>query len=209
MARWQSATDTIPLATGLPRLPFADSEATDVSRLYPRASVFTGAKATARNFLTARLPVIHFAGHTIVNPEFPFLSRLLFAPDSDGEDHSGVLLASAVAGHRFLDTRVMVLASCESAAGKFIHGEGVDSVARMFLDAGVPSVVASLWPVDDDQTPLFMEFHRQLRAGLDAAQALRAAQIRMIGQQGGRGSIRRWAGFVAIGGMNVGGSERT
>jgi CHAT domain-containing protein len=190
-----------PQLSGPPRLPFADSEATEVSNLYPRASVLTGPNATAARLMTARQAVVHFAGHTIVNTEFPFLSRLLFAPDWDRDDGSGVLLATTVAAHRFPDTRVVVLASCESATGKFIRGEGVDSVARMFLDAGVPSVVASLWPVDDDQTPLFVEFHRQLRNSGDAAQSLRAAQIKTIGQAS-NGSLRRWAGFVVVGGIN-------
>src|SRR5439155_26255198 len=87
------------------------------------------------------------------NAEFPFLSRLLLAPDSNERYGSGVLLASDVASYTFPNTRVVVLASCESAAGTYIEGEGFDSVARLFLDAGVPAVVASLWPVDDDAMP--------------------------------------------------------
>ena len=191
-----------PSATGLPRLPLADAEATEVSRLYPHASLFTGSKATVRNFLAAREPVIHFGGHTIANAEFPFLSRLLFAPDSGRADQSGALLASDVITHRFETARVVVLASCESAAGRFIRGEGFDSVARMFLDAGVPSVVASLWPVDDDQSTLLIEFHRQLRITRDAVRALRAAQLKAIGTQTDQAPIRRWAGFLAIGGLS-------
>jgi CHAT domain-containing protein len=190
-----------PAATGLPRLPLADSEASEVARLYPNARLLTGPNATTRNFLSARQSVIHFAGHTIGNAKFPFLSRLLFAPDAGGSDQSGVLLASDVATHRFATTKVAVLASCESAEGKVIRGEGFDSVARIFMDAGVPSVVASLWSVDDDQTKLLTEFHRQLRARHDVAQALRAAQLKIIFEQPDRASIRRWAGFVAIGGM--------
>ena len=98
--------------------------------------------------------------------------------------------------------RVMVLATCESAAGKFIKGEGVDSVARLFLDAGVPSVIASLWPVDDDSTPFFVEFHRQLQIFRDSARALRAAQVKAMKDAGGFSPINRWAGFVAVGGVN-------
>jgi CHAT domain-containing protein len=189
-------------ATGLPRLPRADTEVTEVSRLYPHASAYTGGQATVHNFLAAGQPVIHFAGHTIANPEFPSLSRLLFAPDPVSADRSGVLLASEVSRHRFGKTAVVVLASCESAAGQFILGEGFDSVARMFLDAGVPSVVASLWQVEDEY-PMMVEFHRQLRLTNDSARALRAAQLDGVAGRGTNRPLRQWAGFVAVGGTNV------
>lgn len=192
-----------PVATGVPRLRFADAEAAAVAGLYPRASLFTDSKATARNFLGGRQPVIHFAGHTLANAEFPFLSRLLFAPEPIGDSRSGALLAEAVAEHKFVTTRLVVLATCESAAGHFIRDEGFDSVARMFLDAGVPSVVASMWPLDDDQSPFLIEFHRQLRASRDVARALRAAQLKALREAGGRAPIRRWAGFVAVGGTSA------
>src|SRR5207248_9874245 len=104
-----------PLETSLPSLPHADVEAEEVRRLYPHGSVFVGSNATVHNFITAAQPVIHFAGHTIANAEFPFLSRLLFAPGSDANDQSGVLFASDVATQLFPNTKVVVLASCESA----------------------------------------------------------------------------------------------
>ena len=191
-----------PSATRLPLLKFADVEATAVSRLYPHGSVLIGAKATPSNFLNAWQPVIHFAGHTVANPEFPSLSRLLLAPDSGGGYGSGVLLASDIASHTFPNTRLVVLASCESAAGRYLEGEGFDSVARLFLDAGVPSVVASLWRLDDDAMPLLIQFHRELRTTRDAARALRAAQLTLLGDSADRQPLRRWAGFLVVGGAN-------
>jgi len=173
-----------------------------VSRLYPHGSVLVGAKATPSNFLNAWQPVIHFAGHTVANPEFPSLSRLLLAPDSGGGYGSGVLLASDIASHTFPNTRLVVLASCESAAGRYLEGEGFDSVARLFLDAGVPSVVASLWRLDDDAMPLLIQFHRELRTTRDAARALRAAQLTLLGDSADRQPLRRWAGFLVVGGAN-------
>jgi CHAT domain-containing protein len=188
---------------GLPRLAHADAEAVAVSRVYPRATVFTGARATIRNVQNAIQPVVHFAGHTVANAEFPFLSQLLFAPDRVGNDASGVLVASDIVQHQFAAAKVVVLASCESLAGRFIPGEGFDSVARIFLDAGVPSVVGSLWPVDDDQSSLLIEFHRQLRATRDVARALRAAQLTALRNGADLTPLRRWAGFVAVGGVNT------
>jgi len=57
--------------------------------------------------------------------------------------------------------------------------------------------------VDDDQTAFLLEFHRQLREIRDPAHALRVAQLKLLGDKPALAPIRRWAGFVAIGGMNA------
>ena len=76
------------------------------------------------------------------------------------------------------------------------------SVARAFVAAGVPSVVASLWPVNDDQE-LFTTFHRELRQRRDAASALREAQLAAFRQGGGMGQVRSWGGLAALGGIAI------
>jgi CHAT domain-containing protein len=73
----------------------------------------------------------------------------------------------------------------------------------MFLDAGVPAVIASLWPVDDSQSSPFVEFHKHLRPTRDVARALRAAQMKELGDDPGRHPLRQWAGFAAFGGVNA------
>ena len=46
-----------------------------------------------------------------------------------------------------------------------------------FLDAGAPTVIGSLWAVDDLSTALLMEeFYREILNGVPPAQALRTAQ---------------------------------
>jgi CHAT domain-containing protein len=189
-----------PALTGLPVLPLADDEARSIGSLYPHATVLLAGKATARQFLAAEHAVVHFAGHTIVNSEFPSFSRLLFAPDQNGHE-DGSLFAGEIAERRYVRTRLVVLSTCDGAAGKLVAGEGIVSVARMFLDAGVPSVVASLWPVDDDTHGLFVQFHRHLRLGEDVAEALREAQLKILEERGGRAALRSWGGFIALGGL--------
>ena len=76
------------------------------------------------------------------------------------------------------------------------------SVARPFLAAGVPTVVASQWDVDDGATArLFVAFHRALIAEAgDAARALRAAQLSLM--RGADPALREpahWGAFVALG----------
>jgi CHAT domain-containing protein len=81
-----------------------------------------------------------------------------------------------------------------------MKGEGVVGLARAFMYAGAPRVVASLWLVDDLATAeLMRRFYRGLLVRkLSAAAALRAAQEEM------RTSARwhapyYWAGFTLTG----------
>jgi CHAT domain-containing protein len=197
------------LAVGNPRagdqeafapLPAAEREAREIALLYDRADVLTDVEATKRRFLAA-LPsadVVHFAGHAVPNVEFPLLSRFLMAPDR--EDPSGQLFLRELASVPLGRPRLVVLAACATGLGATYRGEGVVSLARPFLAAGVPAVVVSLWDVRDASThELFGAFHRAFRARDDPARALREAQLLMI--RNGR-PAHEWAAFTVIGGTS-------
>jgi CHAT domain-containing protein len=63
--------------------------------------------------------------------------------------------------------------------------------------AGSPSVVASLWSVDDEATErLMVAFYTHLKAGLSKAEALRAAENDIRKQYP---NPYYWAGFVLAG----------
>ena len=149
--------------------------------LYPRHAVLTGRAATREVFLKeiSGYEVVHFGGHAVSNPEYPLLSRLLFAPAASGEPES--LFAHELSKMRLPHTRVVVLAACSTAAGAVSRGEGVMSVARPFLAAGVPVVVGSQWDVDDRATrALFVRFHQVLAETIDPMRALREAQLSLL-----------------------------
>ena len=68
-----------------------------------------------------------------------------------------------------------------------------------FWLAGSRSVLASQWSVNDDSTALLMEtFYSRLRAGDNKAEALRAAQLLVGGEQRFKHPYY-WAGFVLFG----------
>jgi CHAT domain-containing protein len=184
----------------LPMLPHADDEATAIGGLYPRATVLAGSAATKRSFLDSSAAVAHFAGHTVLNERYPMLSRMLFAPEPSGAD-TGWLLAEDITAPLVAGRHVVVLATCEGAAGRTVEGEGAISVARAFFAAGVPAVVASLWPVDDDLQTLMTTFHRALRTERDPARALRAGQLAILAERGRRTPVRVWGGFIMLGGL--------
>jgi CHAT domain-containing protein len=188
-----------PRTSGLPRLPGADAEAAAVGNLYPRGVVLTGSSATKSRVLNERRSVMHFAGHTVVNEHNPRYSQMLLAPDPATGD-PGRLLSSEITRSPFAATAVVVLATCDGAAGRFVQGEGAMSVARTFFGAGVPAVVASLWPVADDVPEFAHTFHAQLRAGRDVSRALRDAQLAVLDARGPRSPVAVWGGFIMFGG---------
>jgi len=94
-------------------------------------------------------------------------------------------------------TDLVVLSGCQSHSGKRTLGDDIIGLSRAFLYAGSPSVMASLWSVDDDATKLLMvAFYSHLRQGLSKADALRAAQADVRRQYQ---SPFYWAGFVLTG----------
>ncbi len=98
-----------------------------------------------------------------------------------------------------LDARLAVLSGCESALGRVTLGEGVIGLGGAFLSAGVRTVVASLWPVDDKVTADLMEFfYSELATGVTVSGALHYAQ-RKIASQAGTSHPFYWAGFVVVG----------
>lgn len=189
---------------GLPSLRGAEAEATDVAGLYGRSEVLTGGAATKGAFLMGlrHSQVVHFAGHA-EGGDTPGAARLFFAPDPQ-TGASGTLYAHEIDRGDLPQTRVVVLAGCRTAAGAMSRLEGSLSLARPFLAAGVPSVVASLWDIDDAVSRRFsVAFHRSLLAEGDPALALRQAQIALLRDADPAfAHPASWAGFVMLGGLD-------
>lgn len=82
------------------------------------------------------------------------------------------------------DSQLVVLSACESGVGERVVGEGVFGLQRAFHVAGASHVVATLWPVSDDDAVHFMEaFYRALLAErLSPAAALQKAQLTLMQQ---------------------------
>ena len=193
-----SGSDALPL----PSLPGAESEATQAAAYYARHEVLIGTQATKKRFLdsAAGFDVVHFGGHAVVNIEYPLLSRLAFSGVT-GAPGAESLFAYEISRMRLSRTRLVVLAACSTAAGSMSRGEGVVSVARPFLAAGVPLVIGSQWDVDDRATErLFLAFHRSLADSQDPVRALQVAQLSLL-RSGSPylASPVSWGGFVALG----------
>jgi CHAT domain-containing protein len=186
----------------LPRLPAAKAESEAVARLGLPVMTLAGATATRDRFfdLAPRATVVHFGGHALVNEANGMLSELTLAPGSTTDD-SGVLYARDLWNRRFGRTRLVALAACGALRGHELVGEGVVSLARAFLAAGVPTVVASVAAIPDLQAHAFFDrFYAHLAAGEDGPTALQGAQLECL--RAADPDLRRpdlWGQFEVIG----------
>ena len=190
-------------------LPAAKREAEEIARFYDSKSILTNERATkpAVEIEMGKANVIHLAVHTLINPLLPLRSKLVLAQQktsqSDQQSSSDDLEAQDIYKLKLNQTRMVVLSACESGIGKYYGGEGLMSLARPFLAAGVPLVVASLWPVESDRTAeLMIRFHNyRKRHSVSSVEALRRAQLDMLNGADVRWrNVYSWASFVTVGG---------
>jgi CHAT domain-containing protein len=188
-----------------PNLPGAEAEATEIARLYRSSDLLTGASATKTAFLDGirASQVVHFAGHAASSSGLRPSARILLAPDASRADF-GNLELQEVASHTFPRTRLVVLAACRTAAGATSSVEGALSLGRPFLAAGVPTVVASLWDIDDALSRrFFVAFHRALLSEGEPTLALRDTQVSLLRSHDPVfAHPAAWAGFVSMGGID-------
>lgn len=122
----------------------------------------------------------------------PFLA-LTLRPDGVRDGLTGM----EVARFRLDGTRV-VLNGCSTGGGPAQRGAGISSFAHAWLAAGARSVIASLWPVDDDGA-FFEAYYTALLLGSRPAAALQAAQSAMIRSGTWRARPRYWAAYIHLG----------
>jgi len=170
-----------------------------VAALYKDALPLVGEAATRQRILD-ELPgrdVLHLAAHVVVDPRDPLGSVVATA-----DPGRAPLRASDLDAERLGGVELVFLAACDTAPG-FTDGdrEGVAGLARAFLAAGVPSVVATLWAVNDQAAArLAAVFHTRLRQGESPADALRFAQIALLSDPSSSSPFA-WAPFQLFRGL--------
>lgn len=210
-----------------PPLPGTRQEVTRIGAMFPGARVLVGERATDSAFLALSHPrILHVATHGYVAADLqsstgtravvmvrtdpsrteaatptcnPLLrSAILLARSTDrGAYSDGIATALEVSGMDLWGTRLVVLSTCDSGRGDVRAGQGVYGLRRALFAAGAETIVASLWPVDDDSSrDLMVEYYRALVCRQGRSEALQSAS----------NVVRRhyphpyhWAPFIAIG----------
>jgi CHAT domain-containing protein/Tfp pilus assembly protein PilF len=201
----RSSNSVLAMAPSSTRLQYTQSESQSVSEMFPRQHMLLlGPRATESSFkrLADRYDVIHLATHGYFNKLNPLLSGVMLERDAQEDGRLEV--------HEILELKLnaelVTLSACDTALGSGYFaevpaGDDLVGLTRAFMFAGAPSVLASLWEVNDrSAVQLMQSFYGHLRAS-DKATALTKAQREMRG----RGLYRHpyyWGAFTLVGRMN-------
>jgi CHAT domain-containing protein len=175
-------------------LPGSRQEAIEIAKIF-KTQPLLGEQATKSTVLQQMLSarMIHLATHGLldkVNGEIP--GAIALAPSSSD---NGLLSSSEIFDLK-LQADLVVLSACDTGRGD-ITGDGVIGLSRSFIAAGVPSIVVSLWAVNDSSTAAFMShFYTNLQTNPNQSQALRQAMLKTMQEYPNPSD---WAAFTLIG----------
>jgi len=145
--------------------------------------------------------IIHFATHALINDIDPVASTIVLSQvNEQGEPQDGALTLHDIYNLK-LRADLVVLSACRTALGTDIKGEGMRGLAGGFMQAKVPRIVVSLWPISDNATAQFMVRLYRLMLSTrapSAAAALREVQTEMLKDKRWQAPYF-WAPFVIQG----------
>jgi CHAT domain-containing protein len=179
--------------TQLANLPGSEAEAKGIGTILKVAPLI-GAQADKQQViaLMKTAPIVHLATHGLLDTikgDIPGAIALTNGFLTSGEIFDMQLSANLV-----------VLSACDTGRGD-LTGEGVVGLSRSLSVAGVPSVIVSLWEVNDEATKALMEeFYRNLQLKkLSKAQALRQAMLTTMVDYP---NPNFWSAFMLVGAGN-------
>ena len=164
-------------------------------------TVLKSSQATINNFRSNLNDgaILHLAMHAELDTLHSGSSSLIFAPDI--KDAGNYRLYNYEIGQMNINSPMVVLSACNTGSGKLYSGEGLMSLARNFVLAGVPSVVETLWPIEDIAGSKIMgSFYKYLSQGKPKNVALRQAKLDYINTTSPSFvNPRFWAAYTLIG----------
>lgn len=169
-----------------------------------QARVMVGGDANEKGFRAAadRYGILHLGTHAEMNATSPMYSRLVLSKDGQGvdPDADGYLHAYEIY-ELDLRAQLAVLTACETGLGKNVDGEGVRSLGYSFAYAGCPSLVMSLWSIDEKvSSEIIARFYEHLADGMPKHEALRQAKLDHLNSASDELALPYyWAGMVLVG----------
>ena len=190
--------------TKLDRLFYAKHELDELRDVAGKtALIVSDYAATREKFMTTDLTqyaILHVVTHGYFDQKRPEASGLVLTNVSREQKQLNGFIGLRDIYELRAPVYLVVLSACQTALGKDVRGEGLLGVTRGFMYAGAPSVVASLWQVDDEATAELMKlfYRNMLENNMRPGEALRAAQ-NSIRQQPKWHSAYYWAAFTLQG----------
>ncbi|MBI3949177.1 MAG: CHAT domain-containing protein [Acidobacteria bacterium] len=183
---------TPALIVGVPDegLPHIAQEVTHLQSLIPGSETLLGEEANLEQFKrrAEHCRFLHLASHAVFRQDNPLFSALKLA-------NSWLNFYDIF--HLELQAKLVTLSACQTGMSKVFAGDELVGLMRGFLYAGAPSLILSLWAVNDRSTAELMgALYSRLIQGQPVRSALREAQL----------AIREryshpyfWAPFVLMG----------
>jgi CHAT domain-containing protein len=138
-------------------LPLTDAEARQIKNTFTGSQIYINEDASSNNLLKEIRKTegfIHIAAHASRASENPLFSRILLG---DGPFFPFDLFESGIRAN------LAILSGCQTAAPGLYYGNSF-SLAKAFFQAGARHVLATLWPVSDRVSVLFMsQFYKSLK----------------------------------------------
>jgi CHAT domain-containing protein len=185
----------------LQELSGTKEEVNFIEKLFQNGLYIQGETATEAEFKksAADYAILHLAMHGLVDKDNPMYSAMVFAEDgSTSEDN---FLFAYELQNMQLYADLVVLSACETGQGKYQHGEGVVSLGRGFMYAGVPNLVMTLWSINDQSSATLMQyFYENINKGLPTDVAMQQAKIEYLRTQNGLALHPNfWSAFTVVG----------
>ncbi len=170
--------DSAPLLVGITdgQLPFVETEIEAIAGVLHQPRILKNEEATLEAFtnLAGGASIIHLSCHARFRWDNPLFSYLQL--------YDGRLTAHDIYDLA-LRCNLVVLSGCETGVAEVRPGDELMGLCRAFFLAGAPSMVLSLWPVNDRSTAeLIKTFYTGLERGEGIGRALRRAQLKTMSQ---------------------------
>jgi HEAT repeat protein/CHAT domain-containing protein len=162
------------LAFGNPDGTLKDSEeeVEGIAKLFDKAEVYNKPGNSKKEIIMQRKgkeTFIHLSTHGYFDTLDSSKSYLVM---SDGK-----LTVEDIWGLPLKGMALTTLSACETGLGEILSGDDVVSLENAFIYAGSPSVVSTLWEVDEESTAeLMLLFYQDIQKGMTKVSALTDAQ---------------------------------
>jgi CHAT domain-containing protein len=99
------------------------------------------------------------------------------------------------------NARLAVLSACKTGYGKIVKGEGMQCLARGFMYAGCPSLIMTMWEINDKSgSGLMKNFYEYLSKGKAKDEALQQSKLDYLKNADNiKSNPYYWAGYINFG----------